>query len=616
MKINALAGVILGFVSATVAGAQQPASPQLETPYECQGFTITIHRCGNVGGQDVCMFRADMPGGQNVEGNKPRQEAIALLKACKLQPPGAKKSGGPLNPPYLSEMPSVERVMQAMKTNDPRESALRQIGAFYQLSEVIATLSGPREIRGYMPDEQRIVQEYNVASYNVAKAADAAFPGPYGTEKTLSDNRPYRYSRNDPRFGFKGIAVWQTFLSPGMQAQFAKIIGQDNAKYEAKVAEQRRSAAEALTANSAPANSPAGGGSSNGMKNDPGSVAARRCLESGRDQMECMGQGIKTGLNDLFGGFVGGVMGNDIPAASTGPAGMRISGDFSAAEARIIFSEGEVSIACGTLVPQKVGYTVDRSGGQILVKVGIAPKALAATLRADGKLAGPGPVLVAGRVVIGTTTVGGGSGGYEAQTHTTTQERQIAAADVPNYSADAVHQNGMEYSVSEQQTSTTYEPTAPQRRVEPATAPKTERCNIGIIPGKPPVGLVAGLSALLDPSAAKAPPKPFGLRMAGTYAAASGMRIEFRIDSATVECGEAHVAMPYDVENADGPLKLKMKNPAGAFVVMLRSDGNIEGSGTVNLAGRVITGSRGDEIVYAARNASCPVGTLAPKRAD
>jgi hypothetical protein len=128
------------------------------------------------------------------------------------------------------------------------------------------------------------------------------------------------------------------------------------------------------------------------------------------------------------------------------------------------------------------------------------------------------------------------------------------------------------------------------------------------------VGLVAGLSALLDPSAAKAPPKPFGLRMAGTYAGPSGLSIEFRIDSATVECSEAHVAMPYDVENADGPLKLKMRNPAGLFVVMLRPDGNIEGSGTVNLAGRVITGSRGDDIVYATRNASCPVGTLAPKR--
>jgi hypothetical protein len=77
------------------------------------------------------------------------------------------------------------------------------------------------------------------------------------------------------------------------------------------------------------------------------------------------------------------------------------------------------------------------------------------------------------------------AGGYEEQTHTTTQERQIAAADVPNYNSDQVHQNGMEYSVSEQHTETTYEPTAPH--VTPATArtaPKTVRCNIGMWRGK------------------------------------------------------------------------------------------------------------------------------------
>src|SRR5258707_13019052 len=46
-----------------------------------------------------------------------------------------------LNPPYLSEMPSVDRVMHEMQTADPRETALRQMGAFYQLMEIIKTLS-------------------------------------------------------------------------------------------------------------------------------------------------------------------------------------------------------------------------------------------------------------------------------------------------------------------------------------------------------------------------------------------------------------------------------------------------------------------------------------------
>ncbi len=50
-----------------------------------------------------------------------------------------------LNPPYLSEMPTVDRVMHAMQTADPRETAWRQMGAFYELMEIIKALSGHRE---------------------------------------------------------------------------------------------------------------------------------------------------------------------------------------------------------------------------------------------------------------------------------------------------------------------------------------------------------------------------------------------------------------------------------------------------------------------------------------
>src|SRR5258708_38985902 len=86
-----------------------------------------------------------------------------------------------LNPPYLSEMPTVDRVMHAMQTTDPRETAQRQIGAFYQLMEIMNALSGSREFRGLLPDEARIMQMYNVAKYNIAQAADKIYPGPAGT---------------------------------------------------------------------------------------------------------------------------------------------------------------------------------------------------------------------------------------------------------------------------------------------------------------------------------------------------------------------------------------------------------------------------------------------------
>jgi hypothetical protein len=36
MKIKAIAGVMFGFMVAGVAAAQQPATPQLEAPYQCE----------------------------------------------------------------------------------------------------------------------------------------------------------------------------------------------------------------------------------------------------------------------------------------------------------------------------------------------------------------------------------------------------------------------------------------------------------------------------------------------------------------------------------------------------------------------------------------------------
>jgi len=67
----------------------------------------------------------------------------------------------------------------------------------------------------------------------------------------------------------------------------------------------------------------------------------------------------------------------------------------------------------------------------LLIKVPISPKPLILSYKADGKLAGPGPIDVAGQVVVGggvATT----STGYPAQTQTTMQSRQIDAAEAQN----------------------------------------------------------------------------------------------------------------------------------------------------------------------------------------
>lgn len=71
---------------------------------------------------------------------------------------------GRLNPPHLTEMPTVSRVLEEISAPDPLLAAARQMGAFEQLNEVIEELSGGRAALGTpTPDESRIMQEYRDA---------------------------------------------------------------------------------------------------------------------------------------------------------------------------------------------------------------------------------------------------------------------------------------------------------------------------------------------------------------------------------------------------------------------------------------------------------------------
>src|SRR5215211_5004861 len=143
------------------------------------------------------------------------------------------------NPPYLAAFPSVERVKQLMKVTDPKETAIRQIGALWQLEQIIRQLSGSREFRGFLPDEARIVGEYQVASYYVAQAVDKEYPGRYMNSRTVSEYTPYRYSRQDDRFGTEGIAVFKVFLTPAIQNQFSQLVGVDATRAAARAKTQQ-----------------------------------------------------------------------------------------------------------------------------------------------------------------------------------------------------------------------------------------------------------------------------------------------------------------------------------------------------------------------------------------
>jgi len=104
------------------------------------------------------------------------------------------------------------------------------------------------------------------------------------------------------------------------------------------------------------------------------------------------------------------------------------------------------------------------------------------------------------------------------------------------------------------------------------------------------------------------------LRLAGTYAAPGGLKIEFRDDSATLECGEARDAEAYSVQLVSGQFGVRLQNGATPFTLALQPNGTLASSGTVDVAGRKLIRSTGDDVHnFVPQNARCAIGTLAPQ---
>lgn len=571
-------------------GAQTMPTDLNDSRYDCANGAarMTVLGCRSQGGQDYCFVRMEMD--QKLIGQlpKPRKEIESQLSSCKALPQ--------LNPAYLAEFPAPYLVVQGMLAGNPRDNVMRAIGAFYQLTEILKALASQRGSSGYSPDEKKFMDDYVKAQSVLVEAAAKKFPG----EQFDLERNPFHYKASDPKFGFEGIPVWTRFFTPDVQARFAQVVGHNDPRYQLAVDQEKRGAVQ--QADTDLKNAQADAAETHYAK-DAGSVAARHCVESGRSEMECLGEGLKVGAMDLMGG---NPLKGIVPET---PVGLRLTGLYSASGFGLQFSQDAVGVECGKLIAQSLPYTVERTGNQILVKIPISPKPLTLSYRLDGNLAGPGPIDVAGRVVIGGMT-DSASTSYQMQTQTSTTQRQIDAGDVPNYAMGDVHQNGMEYSVDQQSTSTSWTPTTTHHYSVP-TAPKTEHCNVQTLPPTARNVSVSGaLTQLVGSKESKSTNTVPGLRLNGTYAAQGGLKIEFRDDSATLECGESFNSLGYEVMQESGRLIVKFQSSASPLSLVLQPNGTLAGSGTVEVNGRsAIQGADGG-IDYRPRVARCAVGTL------
>ena len=481
------------------------------------------------------------------------------------------------SPPYLREMPSVERVMREVTGSDAKQTALLQLQAFYELGEIIKTLAGPREYTGLTPDENKWIQTYRQAGAHLAQESDKAFPGPYGNWKRFSLNVAM-YPSNYPDFAVE-TQLFKRFFSPAVRAAFEKELGIDAARHQAFVeAEQRAYAAANARASGgdaiANANAAALGNIFSGNSRD--TVALRRCLELGHNQLECTGKGLVTSLGDLIGMDLG---------QSHVKAGLTMSGIYkNQAGFSLMFHDDSVDLyGCGDLVGESHKYVVGKKGGQLLVQIASEPQAFILALGLDGKFSGPAATSIDGRVITG----------YRSQ--------YVAASPDPQPYGTAAHYAQV-----------------------PVYAPKTERCQVAVLypvgstttfasATAQTVGIFSGQSVEEAQNAAQKVAPPPGPRMEGEYAGQSGLKVGFQTDAAILDCGEAHVAKPYTVQNMGGQIVITLQNGGVNVPMTLQPDGSLSGSGTVDVAGRIMTGMTSAGPAFAQMNARCAMATLRPQ---
>jgi hypothetical protein len=555
--------VLLGFLPAlSPLIAQEPLPPpQMHVPYRCSDGTAYIVQYCNRGSQEtMCYLHVQKNGMLVATSFQPRPKMTSWMTACPVQAAESQ----PFTSAYVREMPPVDRVKREIQGSNPTDTVARQLVVLNMLEQMIYRMLGPYRDRNTLtPEEKQFIAAYVAGASEISQSfAKSHSPDEV---KTL-DQQKIGYGTNTTLFQ----EVFDKLFSPAIRDEYAKVNAAFEAQRQAAVTAARREAeTEQMQQATASGNSPF-------IRNDPGTLAARRCVELGGSELECIGKGFSTG-----------VMGG----GAAPRAGLTMTGRYAASKTMGLTFGGEAVAltGCGNLVPNSHPYAVGRSGGRFTITVKSEPNPYVLILGPDGRLTGPGPMEVKGQIVTGYRRVWmqeyrngiavgggtcGGSCGYWAS--------------------------------------------------EPIFADKTERCAIGAFSPSGPTGdgsVLTTLTAIVSPQSVdqiatesgKGLAAP-GVRMSGQYASQSGLTLEFRDNGVIVDCGEAHVAKPYTVEPGATQAVIAVKNDPAPFTLALQSDGTLTGSGSVDVRGRVVSGSTANGIAFAPRNARCALGVLMPRR--
>jgi hypothetical protein len=542
----ALAGLVI--LLAAAAAAQSPAPPVLNTPYVCaNGLAYTVTTCKPYRADQWCETVEKQNGNVVTTMDSAWSQMTGRLAGCTVAPPPANPAAPAapsaastqqtFNPPYLKEFPSVDQIMAQLKGSSAQDTANRQLSAMHVFGQMIAAMAGPRAAQSQLtPDEARIITSYFNAYNSFAKSA--ASP---------QDSYPAQASFINTLFStFSMPTVHQIWLTA--QAQTQNQTQQTSANGQTPLA----------------------------PTTDPGTLAARRCVELGGSMTQCMGTALSTGMQSLLGVNL---------SAMTSPAisgHLIMFGTYNATSGlHFTFSDGSVDIGgCGQMVQGGHNYAIQPSGSQYQIKIDNQPQPLLVTLQADGRVAAPAVQQITGQKITS----------YFVETNLKTG----ASTRTPQY------------------------------------GPDTETCKLGALtPGPataPDQGMIADLSGALDMMGSlfggdtdSSSPKQLllapGPRFAGTFTSAGGLKIQFQDAGAVIDCAQAHVSVQYDVSNQAGAATIAVKNGNTPFSLTLQPNGTLSGAGSATINGKLMTALDGDgNPILTPTSATCALGTLAPAK--
>ena len=352
----------------------------------------------------------------------------------------------------------------------------------------------------------------------------------------------------------------------------------------------------------------------------PEERAMNRCITSGRLPASCTGNAMLGAFTQML-SSVSSILPTDtkesISAASS--SGPNMAGVFQGPGGwRLDFIDSGVLVNCSILAPDEHKYSIDFKNDHTVIVIDTTPKPLVLTFRADGTIIGPGPFVLDGVIVSGSS--GGGSTPGHTETTTTAQEHTVSRDPSVRDQDLSLHPNTLTGTETTYSTTSTYVPgtsTAPHASFSPkrVTCPALNLSSKGAN-----VGVQTMQTDLLKTmfGGEKGPPTPPGIRMHGIYAASTGFSVQFFPESAILGCGpDAARAYPYSVAAGGTKAVIQVAAPDHPLTLNFQVDGSLNpgASGPYQVHGRTVTGQNGDgDFTFAPLEQTCNLAPLTPSK--